>query len=76
MDIITFYDKSSDTFVSRCIHFLEYRSHIQFRCNGDKTQTIVSFLNRSVSQRRKLILFFYSARFMRRTVPESSFLID
>lgn len=54
MDIVAFYDKSSDTFVSQCIHFLEYRSHIQFRCNDDKTQTIASFLNRSVSQRRKL----------------------
>lgn len=54
MDIVAFYDKNSDTFVSQCIHFLEYRSHIQFRCNGDKTQTIASFLNRSVSQRRKL----------------------
>lgn len=45
MDIVAFYDKSSDTFVSQCIHFLEYRSHIQFRCNGDKTQTIATFLN-------------------------------
>lgn len=37
MGIVAFYDKSSDTFASQCIHFLGYRSHIQFRCNGDKT---------------------------------------